>query len=728
MHPIHRVALLCIVAASFCLTGRASGETIDADLLIVGATESGWAAAIQAARMGTKNIVIVHDGVWFGGQFTEQALACVDENKGVGKVGWGPAWHPMKRSFHRSGLFKELMDRIEAHNAEKYGDPHPGRPWHGPTTFRPAEAEAIFRAMIQPYVDSGQVRVFWQRYPSGATVERRDGRSVVRGIDFAPVDGAAADVGKLSVRARLTIDASDWGEAIQVAGVGYACGPTYRDELNEPSAPTDRAVFPRNEMNPLTWCMIIEDAGRDALIDEPARYDDRNYYRATRLTPSVKSLKWDRPIRRAGGIQHWPDKGKVSGRQLSVYTVRRVVDGHAVYAKGEPSAILLCYMLGQDYPLERLPRHVADALEATEPGASKKNIVEMTRAQRRIVFADAQQHALGVLRHMQTTVHDRAKDKTHSFRRFKLSGEFPTSNGLPPKPYIRESLRLKAMYTMREQDGRNTDGKTKRDAEEKFAHVMYDDGIGCWQFHYDFHRTGRTYLQGDAAASGPWVDYEKAGRNTHIVSDRSLLPLRALIPAETDGLIGAQKNVGYTSMVSAAIRLHDQCIAIGQAAGATASVALREDMPPRAIVYDRAMLDSVRDGLCGGTDGVPLLLWPFRDLPAHGKGFVAVNRLAMQGCLPMRRDDVDFNPDAPATPQWRKQVAELSLRNRATDKTLVPPTDKMSRAEFARQWWAKIKHLPQAPHLRASDNDADGDGVNDADDPLLFTNGVATWR
>ena len=128
------------------------------DVLIVGGTESGWAAAIQAARMGVPSITIVHDGHWLGGQYTEQALACVDENKGNGKVGWGVDWHPMKRSFHRFGLFKELMDKIENFNLQKYGDPMPGRPFHGPSTFRPAESQAIFREMLQPYIDSGQVR------------------------------------------------------------------------------------------------------------------------------------------------------------------------------------------------------------------------------------------------------------------------------------------------------------------------------------------------------------------------------------------------------------------------------------------------------------------------------------------------------------------------------------------------------------------------------------------
>jgi hypothetical protein len=110
------------VLASFLVllgSARAGIQSIKTDLLIVGATESGWAAAIQAARQGVDSIVIVHDGEWFGGQYTEQALACVDENKGVGKVGWGVDWHPMKRSFHRSGLFRELMDPIEQFNSAK---------------------------------------------------------------------------------------------------------------------------------------------------------------------------------------------------------------------------------------------------------------------------------------------------------------------------------------------------------------------------------------------------------------------------------------------------------------------------------------------------------------------------------------------------------------------------------------------------------------------------------
>lgn len=197
MAMLHRLFVLLLLATP-CV--RAGSTTMQADLLIVGATESGWAAAIQAARQGVRSIALVHDGGWLGGQYTEQGLACVDENKGVGKVGWGPDWHPMKRSFHRFGLFKELMDRMEAFNTAKYGSPMPGRPMHGPSTFRPAEAETLFRELLQPHLDSGQVRLHLHQIPVAALTSGRR----LEGLRFQSATDAAAF---LEVRAPLTIDA-----------------------------------------------------------------------------------------------------------------------------------------------------------------------------------------------------------------------------------------------------------------------------------------------------------------------------------------------------------------------------------------------------------------------------------------------------------------------------------------------------------------------------------------
>ncbi|MBC8356229.1 MAG: FAD-dependent oxidoreductase [Planctomycetes bacterium] len=714
----------CLFSLFVALPALADVRELKTDLLVVGGTESGWAAAIQAARSGVRSITIVHDGEWLGGQFTEQALACVDENKGVGKVGWGVDWHPMKRSFHRSGLFKELMDRIEAFNTRKYGSPMPGRPYHGPSTFRPAEAEAMFREMLQPYIDSGQVRFITNRYPVRADVERQERGLRLTGLWFAPLTGEEAD---LRVRAKVTIDASDWGEAIQVSGAAFECGPDPRSRYDEPSAPEDLSQSPPNEMNPITWAMIVAESDKETPIEQPSLHDDRRFVRVSHLSrEAMEGLDWDRPAK-VGSIHHWPDAGQASPRQLSVYTVRRIVDGYT--SKDRKTSILLNYMNGQDYPLERLPKHVVDALEATEPGASTKNIVQMTREQRQIVFDDAKRQSLSVLYHLQNFVDSRAPDKTNSFRRFHLSDEFGTPDRLPPKPYIRESLRLKAMYMMREQDGRNTSGTTKQMAREQFAQVMYPDGLFAWQFHYDFHRTGRAYLR-EVGVSGPWIDYEKPGRHTHHVSDRSVFPLRSLIPESMDGLLGAQKNVGYSSIVCAAIRLHDQSIAIGQAAGATAAISLRNSTQPRTIPYDRKQLEQVRHVLCNeSSDDVPLLMWPFRDMPADHKSFVAVNRLAARGGLPLSERDVDFKPDDPVTEAWRQQVVDLSLETKLDRQTLSAPAAEMTRGDFCRLWWEQLRQLPDVPFVRATHDDADGDSIPDRNDPSLFTPGEPiTWR
>ncbi len=137
------------------------------------------------------------------------------------------------------------------------------------------------------------------------------------------------------------------------------------------------------------------------------------------------------------------------------------------------NAVLLCFP-AIDYPLDRLPHNVVKALESDELGASKKNIVQMTRRQRAIVFEDAKQYSLGFLYYLQTSVHEQMEDKTHSFRRFRLTDEFGTPDRLPPKPYIRESLRLKAMYMMRQQDVLGWRGESTN-----YSAVMYPDSIAA---------------------------------------------------------------------------------------------------------------------------------------------------------------------------------------------------------------------------------------------------------
>ena len=149
----------------------------------------------------------------------------------------------------------------------------------------------------------------------------------------------------------------------------------------------------------------------------------------------------------------------------------------------------------QDYPLYDFPERVAEALEKTEVGASRKNLVDMTPKQRAIVFEDTKRHALGMLHWLQTKGRSRFSGAPRGFQFMELTDEFGTADRLPPKPYVREGLRLEALSMLKEQDIRASD------RNPKWAKVMPPDAVFGFQFNIDFHPTRRKFL--DGGNSGP---------------------------------------------------------------------------------------------------------------------------------------------------------------------------------------------------------------------------------
>lgn len=663
--------------------GRVSAgaeQTIETDLLVVGGTESACAAAVQAARMGVKRIVLVNDIRWLGGQFSAEALVAIDENTYKSGVRHDPP-------IPRHGAFKEIVERIEADNVKKYGVARPGNT-RVITTCRPADAARIFREWLEPYVKRGQISIYSWYEPAKVTVT--GGRvSEVLFHSRDPVSESVRDFSgrkaTLRVRPKITIDASDWGDVIRLSGAPYEFGPDLKSKYGEQLAPEHRKGYPLTDMNPITYCMVIVESDQYQPIAKPKGYDPRNYR------------------------QHRYPKDP-----LWLYGTRRLVDHYHFNEIEHPDVLLLCFP-AFDYPLDVLPKSVADALEATQPGASKKNIVELTPAQRRIVFEDAKRYSLGFLYYLQTEVHDRMPDTTHSFRRFQLTDEFGTPDKMPFKPYVRESLRMKAMYMMRQQDTTGINGDSAN-----FAQVMYHDGIAVWQFEYDFHPTRREFLA-DGDPAGPWRSSFRVGRTWGPpYSGRSRFPLRSLIPEKLDGLLGAQKNLGYSSIVSAAVRLHDQSMGIGQASGACAAVCISQSIQPREIPFNRKRLMALQLAIASRrAGGEPGMLWPFRDLDPSDPSFTAVNMLASQGCLPICGDEVDFCGDQPATRQWVDNVVKLTGQQlRQTAVQFKPPTDVKTRSEFARRWWETVRNGPWRPNRRKMEADADGDGIADRDDAL----------
>ncbi|MCA9425174.1 MAG: FAD-dependent oxidoreductase, partial [Candidatus Omnitrophica bacterium] len=270
-----------------------------------------------------------------------------------------------------------------------------------------------------------------------------------------------------------------------------------------------------------------------------------------------------------------------------------------------------------------------------------------------------------------------------------------------------------AMYMMKQQDTLGVEGES-----QNFAKVMHHDGVACWQFEYDFHPTRREFLDDDAL--GPWQPKFRKLRNWGApYSGRANFPIRSLIPETTDGLLAAEKNLGYSSIVSSAIRLHDHCMAVGQACGAVAAVALKNRVQPRAIPYDLKKIEEVRAGLChGGPEVEPVVLWPFKDVEPSHPAFVAINRLAARQAIPIQPTEYEFKPDETAASEWKDRVIAQTRSTVQTQESLSPPEGEMTRGEFIRALWQRVENLPLNQPAMGPAPDRDHDGVPDLEDPL----------
>jgi hypothetical protein len=313
-----------------------------------------------------------------------------------------------------------------------------------------------------------------------------------------------------------------------------------------------------------------------------------------------------------------------------------------------------------------------DALEKSEPGASRRNIATLSHAQRRIIFEDVKQHALGMLYHLQTKVHDRVGDLPQSFRYMALMAEFGTPDRLPPKPYIREGLRLEALAMLTERDIR---AATR---EPKWAKTMPSDAVFGFQFNIDFHPTRRKFLTEDR--NGPWQYVHTPERGWHTDTDRAMFPLRGLVPVEVDGLLGAGKNIGVSSVVQSALRLHGQMMLCGQASATVAAMCLRDSIEPCRIAADTARVREIQRTLVH-SNGPGVLLWPYHDLPPGHPAFEAANLFTIAGIWRADADSVFFQPEkALADGEWAAAIerAPASVRDALRERKPVTRGDAVA--------------------------------------------------
>ncbi|NOX55710.1 MAG: FAD-dependent oxidoreductase [Planctomycetes bacterium] len=212
------------VAVYVFVTALIGGEpTVQADVVVVGATPAGIAAAVAAAREGSRVVLLEESGHVGGIVSSGLTNADIIRRQAVG------------------GLFFEMTRRVLAHYRDTYGpDSEQVRACRNGYFYEPHVIERVFERMIS---ERRGLRLFRHHRFKRAIV---DG-DLVKGVVVEDLIGRGRQV---SVYGRVFIDATYTGDVAASAGVAYRVGREGRDEYGERHAGRIYARFGHDELLP----------------------------------------------------------------------------------------------------------------------------------------------------------------------------------------------------------------------------------------------------------------------------------------------------------------------------------------------------------------------------------------------------------------------------------------------------------------------------------------------
>jgi hypothetical protein len=493
------------------------------DILIVGGGLGGVAGALAALRLG-KRVILTETTDWIGGQLTAQAVP--------------PDEHPWIEAMGCTASYRRLREGIRAYYRRHYpllpfaradARLNPGMGWVSPLCHEPRVALAVLEELLAPYRASQQLQVLLRHRPIEAETD---------GDRFRAVTLLNDDTGdSLVINAPYILDATEFGDLLELAGVEHIVGAESQDQTGELHALPD-APNPLDQQA-VSWCFALDYLPHeDHTIEKPADYDFWRGYQAdfwpgpqlgwTDVDPETLEVRqraiFDGPTDREYAADFWH--------------FRRIF-----YRKHYPEG-----MYPSDTALVNWPQidYWLGPLVGVSEGEKQKHL------------QGARQLSLSMLYWMQTEAP--RFDGGHGYRGLRLRGDVVgTSDGLAKHVYVRESRRIEAEFTVLEQHV-GVEARGVQQGAERFF-----DSVGIGSYRIDLHpSTGlRTYVD---IPSWPFE-----------------IPLGALIPVRVENLLPACKNAGVTHITNGCYRLHPVEWNIGEAAGALSAYCLSKGLLPRQV-------------------------------------------------------------------------------------------------------------------------------------------------
>jgi len=207
--------------------------------------------------------------------------------------------------------------------------------------------------------------------------------------------------------------------------------------------------------------------------------------------------------------------------------------------------------------------------------------------------------------------------------------EFTDNDNFPFQLYVREARRLAGLYTLTENDtivGPEL-GRTK----------VHKDSIAAGEFPVDSFPVRKREKGHDAALEGYVFMLDNMTRPYQI-------PYRVMVPERVDGLL-VPVAASTTHIAFSTVRLEPTWMALGQAAGVAAHLALENKIEPRAVDTNRLQrLLLQRDHV----------ITYFKDIDRKHAAYAALQYFGTRGFFPTYEAKPDEAVDRETARQWWK--------------------------------------------------------------------------
>ena len=495
---------------------------LQTDILIVGGGAGGCAAALAACENGL-NVILTEESDWIGGQFTSQATP-PDEHGWIEEFGCTRNYRKFRENVRQ--FYRDNYPLTE----EAQNNPilNPGNGWVSPLCAEPKVFLKVFQSSLEPFIKAGNLQILLEHFPVAA---KTSGNQIIN-VTLENLRSGE----KIKIAARYFVDATELGELLPLTKTEFVTGSESKAETGEPSA-KEKADSHNSQAFSVCFAMSFH-AHEDHTIERPENYD---FWRE--FVPDLQP-PWSGKLLRLTGLNprtlepvHYNFQPNTEPNRAfaGLWTYRRIVDRRNFAAGAYQSDTTLVNYPQIDYLLGDL----ANAASRDE----KWKIID-----------EAKEQSLSFLYYLQTEM---------DLKGSKLCGDVVgTLDGLAKMPYIRESRRIKAEFTVLEQHV-SARCRPNEIYAEKFA-----DSVGIGFYRIDLHPTfsGDNYLDVEAL---PFR-----------------IPLGALIPRRTGNLLAACKNIGTTHITNGCYRLHPVEWNIGEAAGNLLSFCLQNDLSPKEVRND----------------------------------------------------------------------------------------------------------------------------------------------